>query len=130
MKSVTFTGLALALSVMPLLAHHSVAAEYDMSTTITIADATVSNWELEFPPPNTQLRIRGRSGEPNNAGRDLFRQGDQVSVTLWRAKDGAILGHALTIAFPDGRVMNLPRGWLNGDAGSNPANSKSATTKP
>lgn len=130
----TFMGLALAVSVMPLLAHHSVAAEYDMSRAITIqgavsrvewmnphvrlwvetknGDATVSSWELELPPPNTLKRMRQGLGEANNAARDPFTPGDQISVTLWRAKDGSLSGYALSIGFPDGRVMNLPRGWL------------------
>jgi hypothetical protein len=127
---------------MPLLAHHSVAAEYDMSTTITIqgtitrvewlnpharlwvetknADAAVSVWELELPAPNALTRTRQRSGEPKNAAnRDLFKPGEQVAVTLWRAKDGTLLGNALTITFPDGRIVDLPRGWLFGDAAHN-----------
>jgi hypothetical protein len=149
--TVTFTWFALALSVTPLLAHHSVAAEYDMSKTITIqgtvtrvdrmnpharlwvatksGDAGVSNWELELPPPATLVRMFARSGVPDNQNGDFFKQGDQLSVTLWRAKDGTMLGHALTIAFPDGRVMNLPRGWLSSDAGSNLTNLSSPQPK-
>lgn len=129
--TITLTALCVVLSaVMPLLAHHSVAAEYDMTRVITIqgmvtkvepvnphvrlwvetknGDAAPSTWELELPGPNALTRVSG------NKSRDLFRQGDQVSVTLWRAKDGTTLGHALTITFPDGRVMSLPTGWLYG----------------
>ena len=139
---VTFTGFALALSAMPLLAHHSVAAEYDMSKTITIqgtitrvewmnpharlwvetknSDAAVSIWELELPPPNALTRTGQRSGEPNNViSRDLFKPGEQVAVTLWRAKDGTLLGNALSITFPNGRTMDLPRGWPLNDAAHN-----------
>jgi len=36
-------------------------------------------------------------------------EGDQVTVTFWRAKDGSRLGHALTLTAPDGRVMDFPR---------------------
>ena len=125
---VAFTGLALALCAsMPLLAHHSTAAEYDMSKTITIqgtvtrlewmnpharlwvdtknGDGTVANWEVELPPPNFLKRMLGRPGE-------IVQQGDQVSVTLWRAKDGSLLGDALSMVFPDGHTMNFPAGWL------------------
>lgn len=148
-SALTFAGLAAVFSVMPLLAHHSVADEYDKSTTVTIqgmvtkvewmnpharvwmntknADGTVSNWELELPPPNVLTRMRASAGEPNNtgnAGKDTFKQGDQLTVTLWRAKDGSLLGNALTISFPDGRVMDLPRGWLQGGAGSFPTNAR------
>ncbi len=117
-----FAGFSLALSVAPLLAHHSTAAEYDISKTITI-QGTVTRvewmnpharllmeaenrdpWELELASPNALMK--------EGATRDLFKQGDQVSVTLWRAKDGSLLGYPLTITFPDGRVMNLPRVWM------------------
>ena len=39
------------------------------------------------------------------------KQGDQVTVILWRARDGSKLAHALTLTAPDGRVMNFPRDW-------------------
>jgi Family of unknown function (DUF6152) len=139
--TVPLTWFALALSVTPLLAHHSVAAEYDMSKTVTMqgniikvewmnphvrvwvetknGDATASSWELELPPPNTLIRLREQSGQPNNTSRDFFKQGDQVSVTFWRAKDGSLLGYGLAMAFPDGRSMNFPTGWLFGGASPN-----------
>ena len=125
-------GLGLAVSVMPGLAHHSVPAQYDVDREISIRgvvtriewmnpharfwvdakndDGTVSNWEMELPPPNALRRERG--------GRDFVKQGDQVGVNLWRAKDGSRLAHALTLTTPDGRVMNFPRNW------GMPANSK------
>jgi hypothetical protein len=145
-SAVIFTGLALAISAMPLLAHHSVAGEYDMSKTITIqgtitrvewmnpharlwvetksGDAAVSTWELELPPPNALTRIDGKSGVPDHASRNLFKQGDHIAVTLWRAKDGTLLGDALSITFPDGRIMDMPRGWLFSGAPRTLPNSK------
>jgi Family of unknown function (DUF6152) len=125
--AIAFGGFSLALSVAPLLAHHSTAALYDTSKTITIegtvtrvewlnphahlrldvknADATVSPWDLELASPNVLMK--------EGATRDFFKQGDQVSVILWRAKDGSPLGYPLTITFKDGRVINLPRVWMN-----------------
>ena len=119
--------------VVPLLAHHSVAAEFDKSKTITIQgtvnrvewmnpharlwvdamnqDGTVSHWELELAPPNTLNRMLQQPGEPKSAGKDFFKTGDQVGVTLWRAKDGSLVGHAITVTMPDGRVSSLPGGW-------------------
>src|SRR5262249_4479309 len=116
-----FFGIGLA--VMPMFAHHSVEVQYDTGTTVTIqgvvskiewvnpharlwvdtrsADGTVSSWEMELPAPNA-LKIR-------NVGIDFVKQGDQVTVTLWRAKDGSRLGNALTLTTPDGRVLNFPR---------------------
>jgi hypothetical protein len=122
--AVAISGFGLAASVMPMSAHHSVPAEYDVSNTITIqgvvtkiewtnpharlwvdaknADGTVSNWELELPAPNA-LR------KENVINMDFVKQGDQVTVNLWRAKDGSRLAHCLTLTVPDGRVMTFPR---------------------
>jgi len=93
--AVVISGLGLAVSVMPLLAHHSVPAQYDVSRTITIegvvtkiewtnphahfwvevkdADGTVSEWEMELPAPN------------------------------------AVMNESVKMTLPDGRVMNFPR---------------------
>jgi hypothetical protein len=111
----------LGVAVMPMLAHHSVEGQYDIDKMVTIqgvvtkivwvnpharlwvdTDRAVSSWEIELPPPNA-LKIR-------NVKMDFVREGDQVTVTLWRAaKDGSRLGHALTLTTPDGRVMNFPQ---------------------
>jgi hypothetical protein len=124
-------GLALVVSVMPGLAHHSVASRFDVEREIGLRgvvtriewtnpharlwvdarsdDGTVSDWEMELPPPNALKRELGSL--------DFVKQGDQISVNLWRAKDGSRVAHALTLTTPDGRVMNFPRngGWMPGD---------------
>lgn len=73
--------LTFAASVMPVAAHHSVPGTFDVSKEITIRgavtriewanpharfwvdarndDGTVSNWELELPPPNALKRSFG-----------------------------------------------------------------------
>jgi hypothetical protein len=108
---------------VPLSAHHSVAAAYDINRVVTLkgvvtevtwlnphgtfsvnvkdADGNTVNWTVELPPPNNLVR-RGWK-------RDDLKQGDQVSVDLWLAKDGSRLGHALTVIFPDGRTMDFGR---------------------
>ena len=117
--------LALATYVMPMLAHHSVESQYEVSEIVTIQgvvtkiewtnpharfwvdaknnDGAVSTWEMELPAPNA-LRL-------HNVGLDFVKQGDQVTVDLWRAKNGSKLAHALTLTVPDGRVLNFPRSW-------------------
>jgi Family of unknown function (DUF6152) len=114
--------LTFAASVMPVAAHHSVPETFDVSKEITIQgpvtkiewtnphgrfwvdarndDGTVSNWELELPPP-TVLKRR--------LGLDFIKFGDQVTVDLWRAKDGSLLANTLTLTVPDGRVFNFSR---------------------
>ena len=115
----------LGLAMMPLFAHHSVEGQYDTDKTLTIQgvvtkiewvnpharlfintsnpDGTVSGWEMELPAPNALSKESVRM--------DFVKQGDQVSVAVWRAKDGSRLGHALALTASDGRVMNFPRSW-------------------
>jgi hypothetical protein len=132
-RVVTLMGFALALSAgMPLLAHHSVPAEFDMNASVTIqgtiarvefmnphvrlwmdvknADGTVSDWELELPPPNTLKRMRQKPGKPNRTSTELFKPGDALSVSLWRAKDGSLVGHALSIILPNAEVLSFSSG--------------------
>ena len=114
--------LTFTTSVMPVAAHHSVPATFDFSKEITIRgivakiewanpharfwvdvrndDGTVSNWELELPPPNSLKR---------SLGLDFIKPGDQVTVDLWRAKDGSTLANTLTLTVQDGRVFNFSR---------------------
>ena len=114
--------LTFAASVMPVAAHHSVPGTFDISKEITIQgvvtkiewmnphtrvwvdarndDGSVSNWELELAPPNALKR---------SLGLDFIKAGDQVTVVLWRAKDGSRLANALTLTVPDGRVFNFSR---------------------
>jgi len=98
------TALAGAvLAAVPVLAHHSFAAEYDSNAPITVegtvtkvewtnphsyvyvdvkdANGNVVNWAVEGYPPNT-LRRTGFT-------RDLMKQGDVVTINGWRARDGA-----------------------------------------
>ena len=114
--------LVLVASVIPVTAHHSVPGTFDISKEITIQgvvtkiewanpharfwvdarndDGTVSNWELELPPPNALKR---------SLALDFIKVGDQVTVVLWRAKDGSRLANTLTLTVPDGRVLNFSR---------------------
>jgi hypothetical protein len=118
--------LAIAASVMPVAAHHSVPGTFDISKEIRIQgvvtkiewknpharfwvdarndDGGVSNWELELAPPNALKR---------SLGLDFIKPGDQVTVDLWRAKDGSRLANTLTLTFPDGRVFNFSRNTTN-----------------
>jgi hypothetical protein len=120
--AVVIFALTFAASVMPVAAHHSVPGTFDISKEITIRgpvtriewanpharfwvdarndDGTISNWELELPPPNALKR---------SFGLDFIKAGDQVSVDLWRAKDGSRLANTLTLTVPDGRVFNFSR---------------------
>jgi Family of unknown function (DUF6152) len=119
--------LTLTVSVMPVVAHHSVSGTFDISKEITIRgvvtkiefrnphtlfwvdvkddSGALTTWELELAPPNALKRTRGL---------DFVKAGDQVTVVLWQAKDGARLGNTLTLTVPDGRVFNSSRDTSNG----------------
>ena len=119
-------ALAFAGSVTPLAAHHSVSATFDISKEITIqgvvsriewknphtrfwvdvknSDGAVLSWELELTPPSALKRILAL---------DFLKTGDQVTVILWQAKDGARLGNTLALTAPDGRVFNSSRDTRN-----------------
>jgi hypothetical protein len=118
--------LTVAVSVIPVAAHHSVSGTFDIGKELTIQGVVtkiefnnphtrfwvdvkndagaVSNWELELAPPNALKRTLGL---------DFIKVGDQVTVVLWQAKDGARLGNTLSLSVPDGRVFNFSRDTQN-----------------
>ena len=116
--------LAASSAAVPLLAHHSVAAKFDKSVTLTLRgvvsriewtnpharfwlgtteDNGPTTWEFELPAPNALARNQGRQ-------RDFIKVGDQLTVMLWRAKDGSRVAHALSLTLPSGQTIELPRG--------------------
>ncbi len=120
--------LAIALLIVPLLAHHSFSAEFDGTKPIQLqgvvtriewanphvyfyidvtgADGKVENWGCETAGPGGLLR-RGWK-------RDSLKVGDHVTVNGYRAKDGSRLADARHITLPDGRRIF---GGTPGDGG-------------
>src|SRR5689334_16671474 len=108
--------LSLVAAVVPMLAHHSIAAEYDDKKPITIkgtvtkfdwtnphvyvyvdvreANGKLTTWAFEF---NSKLDLK-RSG--NGWNRDLVQVGDAVTVEGILARDGSkqASGKSLTLA--------------------------------
>ena len=115
----TLAGLLVA--TVPVLAHHSFAAEYDsnkpikLTGTVTRIEWTnphcyfyvdvktesgkVENWALELGNPNALLR---NGWTPNSV-----KIGDEVTVERSRAKDGTLLGNArsMTLASTGRRLF-------------------------
>ncbi|HEY4362062.1 MAG TPA: DUF6152 family protein [Bryobacteraceae bacterium] len=107
------------LAAVPMLAHHSFAAEYDSSALVTLSgtitkvewtnphayvyldvkaeDGTVVNWGIEGYPPNT-LRRTGFT-------RNLMQEGTRVTITGWRARDNASRMAAREVTLPDGKKV-------------------------
>jgi hypothetical protein len=115
-----YLGLALTLTAVffvatPIWAHHSFAAEYDSNTLITLTGkitkvewtnphiyihievpegGKVASWALEGYPPNTLKR----TGFP----RDVLKEGDTITITAYKSKDGTNTGAGREVTFPDG----------------------------
>jgi hypothetical protein len=113
------SAASLLISVVPLMAHHSFAAEYDakqpveLKGKVTQVDWTnpharfyvdvkdtsgkVTNWNLELASPNVLKR--------NGWTRTSLKIGDEITVQGSRAKDGANMANARTVVLSDGRKV-------------------------
>jgi hypothetical protein len=113
---IAMAAFGLVLTEMPAAAHHSFAAEYDSNNLITLTgviskvewtnphmyihldvkgpDGKVVSWSLEGYPPNT-LKRTGFS-------RDILKEGETVTMTAYKAKDGSNSGAGREITFSDG----------------------------
>jgi hypothetical protein len=108
----------LSLPEIPVYAHHSVGAEFDLNKRITLqgrvtkiewmnphvylyvdvnADGKTANWACETAGPNT-LERQGWS-------RMTLRIGDRITVVGYRARDGALVASAREIVLADGRKV-------------------------
>jgi hypothetical protein len=112
-------GLGLLVPAVPVLAHHSFAAEYDANKPVTLKGTVskvewtnpharfyvdvqddsgkVITWNLELASPNVLVR--------NGWGRNTVKVGDAVTVSGSMAKDGANLANARSVVLADGRKV-------------------------
>jgi hypothetical protein len=108
-----------ALATMRISAHHAFAAEYDENKPLTVS-GTVTRFE--WTNPHVWLYVDGKNesdrvtswsiemGSPNGLvhrgwKRTELKKGDQVTVEVYRAKDGSNLANARTVTMPDGRKL-------------------------
>ena len=108
---------SLFIAAIPLLAHHSFAAEYDANKPVTVtgtvtklewmnpharfyvdvkeADGSVTHWNFELGAIPVLLKQGWR--------KDSLKAGDQVTVEGSLAKDGSKTANARSVKLPDGR---------------------------
>jgi Family of unknown function (DUF6152) len=118
-KTFCVAAAALLLLTMRLPAHHAFASEYDEKKLVTVS-GTVTNFK--WTNPHAWLYVEGKDeagtvgswsfemGSPNGllhrGWKTLeLKQGDQVTVTGYLAKDGGNLANARTVTMPDGRKL-------------------------
>jgi hypothetical protein len=112
-------GLGLLLAALPTLAHHSFAAEFDVSKPImlkgkfvrmdwvnphshilldvTDADGKVTTWSFEALPPNVLYRQGWR--------KDSLKPGEEIEVEGFQAKDGSANAWSRSVKTADGRRL-------------------------
>jgi len=106
----------LLAAIVPVMAHHSFAAEFDgakeatmsgkvlrvdwinphaaLHIAVTDADGKVEEWNCELPPPNRLAHTGWRA--------DMVKAGDQISVSGFLARNGAHIMWTQGVVFPDG----------------------------
>ena len=108
---------ALLLAAVPVLAHHSFAAEFDADKPVTLkgtltsmewinphgwihvdvkgADGKVVNWAIESGAPNALIRRGLRKTD--------FPAGTEVTIEGFRSKNGTPTANGITVKLNDGR---------------------------
>jgi hypothetical protein len=123
-------GIAVSAAAVPVVAHHSFAAQYDRNKPVTLSGAVtkvdwinpharffmdakdaggkVVNWEIELSAPAMLMR-RGWT-------RNSLKVGETVTVNGSLAKDGSNLANATTVTLADGKRVFAGSSGGDGEA--------------
>ena len=121
MKRLSVTLTLVCLLSIPVLAHHSFAAEYDGKKPVSISGVVT---KIEWTNPHVYLTVDSSNesgkvttmvveGHPPNIlrrtgwTRDILKVNDAVSITGWASKDGSNRMAGREVTFPDGKKLFL-----------------------
>ena len=116
---VVAAGVALIAAAVPNYDHHSFAAEFDRSKTITV---TGSVTKLEWTNPHARVYVDGKDetgkqqvwdfelGPPNGLmrngwNRNSLQPGHKVTVEGFRSKTSTVVANARSVKLADGRQV-------------------------
>lgn len=120
-------------AAVPAVAHHSVAAEYDMSVEPTAFTGTLVQMEWINPHAMLHLEVTAQDGSKTTwifqtasagalrekgltrASQGGLKTGDTYNIVAYIAKNGKSQGLIKTLTMPDGRVITL---WFNDPNGT------------
>ena len=109
-------GFGLLFPVMPASAHHAFAAEFDAKKGIKVS-GTITKLEWTNPHAWLYVDVKDESGKPTNWSFELgspnglirqgwrrtsLKEGDQVTIEGYAAKDGSNVANARSVMLPDG----------------------------
>jgi hypothetical protein len=112
-------GCGLLVSSVPMLAHHSFAAEYDSNQPVKIT-GTVSKMEWMNPHARFYVNVKEADGKVINWNFELgaipvllkqgwtknsLKEGDQVTVEGSKAKDGSFTANARSVVLASGKKV-------------------------
>ena len=130
---VSALSAALLLSAVPLVAHHSFAAEYDNNKPIKFSGkVTKVEWlnphiyvYVDVANGGSTVNYAVEGGAPNGLFRqgwrkDTLKVGDTLSVEGFLAKDGSNTVNARTWLLPDGKKVFAGNAEDGGPAAKNP----------
>jgi hypothetical protein len=114
---IALAGAGLLMAALPVMAHHSFAAEFDANKRVNLTGTVtkvewlnphiwiyldakdesgkITKWQCEGGAPNSLVR--------NGWTREALKAGDEVTISGSLAKDATNTCNASTVKLPDGR---------------------------